>query len=402
MTVLTPFPTRTNTNETFTNDNVASLRTEINRIVNNAFENTATGQSQMSASAQTIRTVILNLQAEINRIIGLLIQSVPAAPAAPMATPVAQPAFAPFGYGPAPFFATPYTQAPAAPFPVVPYGQAQGYGVAPAPVPGFAAMPPALYSGFPSYAPVAPSPFTAAPVPAFGAVAMAGQPFLTAMGAGSMGAGPTASGSAGTTGFNPAAFGALLLTEINRVFSQLLQDVSVASLSGGIAPTGYAGTAPFGAMAGVPGFGGSVVNPSTVAFLQNEINRAFNTVLQDQGSFGESSSSFTPRINLFETTDTIEIEADLPGFDDSDIDLSANGNVVTIKGWRRRAANEGVREFHILERGFGTFSRSLTLPFEVDPQLIRASFNEGVLTVEITKPETARENTHRIDIARAS
>ncbi len=385
MTVLTPFPTRTATNQTLTNDNVAVLRTEINRIVNNAFENTMTGPDQSAVTSQSFRSIILTLQAEINRIISLMVQSIPASVPAPVSGPVAQTTA----------FAAPAFGAYAAP---LPYGSAA--------VPGFGVVPPTGFAGYSAYGPVAVTPaqsFGVQPFPVqpFPVQPFTGQPTYGQPAYGqSVFAQPVVSQpavaqpAAFQPTFNPAAFGAMLLTEINRVFTSLLQDLSAPSAFGGNVYGGFAGASLFGT---------NPLTQNTVGFLQNEINRAFNAVLQqDQAGFGDTNSAFTPRINLFETTDTIEIEAELPGFDDSDIDLSANGNVVTIKGWRRRTANEGVREFHILERGYGTFSRSLTLPFEVDPKLIRASFNEGVLTVEITKPENARENTHRIDIARAS
>ncbi len=191
-------------------------------------------------------------------------------------------------------------------------------------------------------------------------------------------------GVTGTFGGQNANFGAMLLAEINRVFNTVLQDTAWNQQTG------------FGGL----GFNGIAQNP--VAFLQNEINRVFNAFLQDDGSFGDNVNGFTPRINLAETTDAVEIEAELPGFTEADIDLAVTGNVVTIKGWRRRNTNETVKDFHITERGYGTFSRSLTLPFEVDAELIRATFNNGVLTVEITKPESVRENTTRIEIAKAS
>ncbi len=297
MTVLTPFPGRAANTDTLDRGNVSVLRTEINRIMNNALGSAGDLPSQVP----TARNPILTLQAEINRIVSLLLQTLPAS-------------------GPV------------------------------APGTGFTPVPQTL----PSYPPVA------------GAI-----PF-----------GATVSGA----GINN--FGATLLAEINRVFSSVLQDTDMGVPSTGFAP--------------IPGLhGGSGLPQSTVQFLQNEINRVFSTVLQDPAGAGDPSLAFTPRVNLVETTDTIEIEAELPGFTESDIDLAVMGNVVTIKGWRRRNASEDLREFHILERGYGTFSRSLTLPFEADPSLIRASFGAGVLMIEITKPDMVRENTSRIEIAKA-
>jgi HSP20 family protein len=129
--------------------------------------------------------------------------------------------------------------------------------------------------------------------------------------------------------------------------------------------------------------------------LQNEMNRLFNTVFEGPGP-NAGARRWVPAMDLVETADAFVLRADLPGMTQEDVKIEIEDSVLTISG--ERAAEHEAREegFYRLERAFGTFSRSLTLPKGVNAGAVTASFTNGVLDVRIPKPEEAKP--HRIEI----
>jgi HSP20 family protein len=130
--------------------------------------------------------------------------------------------------------------------------------------------------------------------------------------------------------------------------------------------------------------------------LQTEMNRLFNTAFDSPGSNG-GARRWVPAMDLVETADDFVLRADLPGMRQDDVKIEVEDNVLTVSG--ERAAEHEAREagFHRLERAFGHFSRSLTLPKGVDHEAVTAAFTDGVLEVRIPKP--AQSKPRRIEIA---
>lgn len=123
--------------------------------------------------------------------------------------------------------------------------------------------------------------------------------------------------------------------------------------------------------------------------LQTEMNRLFNTAFGDVPSGGTAGAArrWMPAMDLLETDEDFVLRADLPGMTESDVNIELEDNVLTVSG-ERKAEREDKREgFYRMERAFGSFSRSLTLPKGVDPEAVSASFDQGVLEVRIPKPE---------------
>ena len=127
-----------------------------------------------------------------------------------------------------------------------------------------------------------------------------------------------------------------------------------------------------------------------LATLQNEVNRLFNTVFDaPAGGTGNGGTlrRWMPAMDLVETDDQFVLRADLPGLNEDDVKIEVEDNVLTLSG-ERKAEHESKQEgYHRVERAFGAFSRSLTLPKGVDPEAVSASFDRGVLEVHIPKPE---------------
>jgi HSP20 family protein len=135
--------------------------------------------------------------------------------------------------------------------------------------------------------------------------------------------------------------------------------------------------------------------------IQNEMNRLFNTFFEqpaDQTGRGNGTMRrWLPPMDLVETADQYFLRADLPGLSDGDVNIQLVDNVLTISG-ERRAEHEQQEGYYRLERSFGAFSRSLTLPDGVDPDGVQAHFDRGVLEIRIPKPEQKSPKTVQITL----
>ena len=101
----------------------------------------------------------------------------------------------------------------------------------------------------------------------------------------------------------------------------------------------------------------------------------------------------TPRMDICESQDEICIETDLPGVSNKDVEVRLDEDVLTIRGERQSERNGGIESYHVMERATGAFQRSMRLPFQVDPQQVQASFDNGVLTVIL--PKAAQQSASR-------
>ncbi len=97
-----------------------------------------------------------------------------------------------------------------------------------------------------------------------------------------------------------------------------------------------------------------------------------------------------PAMDLVETDDHFILRADLPGLDERDVNIEVEDNVLTISGERKEEHQDDQQGFYRVERSFGQFSRTLTLPKGIDPESISAHFQDGVLEVRIPKPEESK------------
>ena len=135
--------------------------------------------------------------------------------------------------------------------------------------------------------------------------------------------------------------------------------------------------------------------------IQNEMNRLFNTFFeQPQAGRSGAQRRWTPAMDLVEAGDHYLLHADLPGVGEDDVSVQLEGNVLTISG-QRTAEHADRQGYYRLERSFGTFSRSLTLPEGVDPDQVQARFDRGVLQVTIPKPEQRRPRQVQIQLTRS-
>lgn len=130
------------------------------------------------------------------------------------------------------------------------------------------------------------------------------------------------------------------------------------------------------------------------------MNRAFGDIVKEFGGFDLSKKgfNFNPDFDIHETDHGYDIKAELSGMDEKDVEVTIEDNILRISGEKKDEKSEKKGKYHISERKFGTFERSLTLPGEVDSSKIKASFSKGVLSIHVPKTEKAKANVKKIEV----
>jgi len=136
------------------------------------------------------------------------------------------------------------------------------------------------------------------------------------------------------------------------------------------------------------------------SFLRQEMNRLFDDFNRGFSlePFESKFAGFSPRVDVSETDKEIKITAELPGMDDKDIDISLNKDTLTIKGEKREEKEDKGKDYYRAERSYGSFSRTIPLPAEIDTDKVKAEFKKGVLTVTMPKTAEAIKETKKIPI----
>jgi len=135
--------------------------------------------------------------------------------------------------------------------------------------------------------------------------------------------------------------------------------------------------------------------------IQNEMNRLFNTFFDAPAPASGATTSlrrWIPAMDLVETQDDFVLRADLPGLSEGDVNIELEDNVLTLSGERKSEHEENKEGYYRVERAWGTFSRSLTLPEGVNADAVKASFDRGVLEVRIPKPEQRKPRKVAISV----
>ncbi len=140
--------------------------------------------------------------------------------------------------------------------------------------------------------------------------------------------------------------------------------------------------------------------------LQGEMNRLFNAFFDTPTTSGTGNGDaaarrWIPSMDLVETGEHFVLRADLPGLGQDDVAIELEDNVLTITGERKAEREENQEGFYRLERSFGRFRRSLTLPEGVDADGIQAVFDKGVLEVRVPKPEARKPRKVAIQVGDA-
>jgi len=143
------------------------------------------------------------------------------------------------------------------------------------------------------------------------------------------------------------------------------------------------------------GKSGEVPEEHPLARLRDEMDHAFDRFWRDPWSANLAdifpfSGGFGLRINLAESDNDVIVTAELPGVDSEDIDIDVNGKTLTIHGEKKQEKENKKKNYHYVERNYGSFHRSIQLPSAADPNKVDANFKNGILTVTLQKRPDAK------------
>lgn len=110
------------------------------------------------------------------------------------------------------------------------------------------------------------------------------------------------------------------------------------------------------------------------------------------------TSNFYPRVDISEDENNIYVTAEIPGVDKKDVKVTLQDNILTIEGEKKSEVKDEKKNYYRIERTYGSFCRSLTLPAEVDPDKVKAKFEDGLLKIEAVKKEPTPTNKKVIEI----
>lgn len=122
--------------------------------------------------------------------------------------------------------------------------------------------------------------------------------------------------------------------------------------------------------------------------LQDEMNRVF-AGFKRSGEEGLARRTWAPNVDVFENKDSLVLEAELPGLSPDDVSVTIDNNILTFHGERKFEKDKSEENFHRIERSYGSFTRSFTLPPTVSSENVDARFENGMLRVRLAKKEEA-------------
>jgi HSP20 family protein len=128
-----------------------------------------------------------------------------------------------------------------------------------------------------------------------------------------------------------------------------------------------------------------------LSVLQERMNRIFEDTGRGwRGDEPSATTSWSPAVDIYETDNEIIVKAELPGVEKKDISLNLEKNVLTLKGERKFEKETSHENYHRIERSYGSFSRSFSIPASVDEERIRAEYKDGILNIALPKKEQVK------------
>ena len=133
--------------------------------------------------------------------------------------------------------------------------------------------------------------------------------------------------------------------------------------------------------------------------IRDEIDRLFDTFLpaKFQAEY-PVTTAWAPRVDVAETDNEVVVSTELPGVERKDVKLSVEDNLLTIGGEKKQEKETKEKNYHCVERRYGTFSRSFTLPTRIQADKVKATFKDGILTIKLPKAEEAKTKEIPIEI----
>jgi HSP20 family protein len=133
-----------------------------------------------------------------------------------------------------------------------------------------------------------------------------------------------------------------------------------------------------------------------VVALQNRVNSLFREM--NEGDSPLTTASFVPAVDIYEDPAKVVLKLEVPGIEEKDLDVRVENNTLTVKGERKFEKEEKEENFHRIERRYGSFFRSFTLPSTVDSEHINASYTNGILKLELNKKPEAQPKQIKVNV----
>jgi HSP20 family protein len=133
-----------------------------------------------------------------------------------------------------------------------------------------------------------------------------------------------------------------------------------------------------------------------VVALQNRVNSLFRDL--NDGEDAVAAASFVPAVDIYEDAQKVVLKLEVPGVEQKDLDIRVENHTLTVKGERKFEKEEKEQNFHRIERRYGSFFRAFTLPSTVDTENVQASYNAGVLKLELAKKPEAQPKQIKINV----
>ena len=139
---------------------------------------------------------------------------------------------------------------------------------------------------------------------------------------------------------------------------------------------------------------------STMQNRINHMNRLFRESYSPEApEEALTTTSFAPPVDIYEDEHNITLKLDVPGIDEKDIDVRIDNNTLTVHGERKIEKEEKEENFRRVERQYGSFTRSFTLPSSVDPGQVNANYDNGVLKIKLAKKAEAKPKQIKVNVA---
>jgi HSP20 family protein len=133
--------------------------------------------------------------------------------------------------------------------------------------------------------------------------------------------------------------------------------------------------------------------------LQDRINRAFRESYSGEGRDESlTSSSFSPAVDVYEDEHQVTLKIEVPGIDEKDIDVRVENNTLTVHGERKIEQEEKEENYRRVERQYGSFTRTFTLPTTVDTENVAATYDKGVLKIALPKKAEAKPKQIKVNV----
>ena len=133
---------------------------------------------------------------------------------------------------------------------------------------------------------------------------------------------------------------------------------------------------------------------------QRDFDRMFRGVFSPEGEGDLSTRTWAPPVDIYENGDNLVLKAEVPGVNPDDVEIRVEDNTLYLKGERKFEKEVKEQNYHRVERTYGTFTRSFSLPNSVDADKVTASYNDGVLTLTMPKKEEAKPRTIKINVSK--